>query len=196
MKSKLVIDTSTDYLYLAIIEDQVIIKDYFVKGNNNHSENLIDALTKLLKEVTRTVDDLEAIYVGRGPGSYTGLRVSGTVAKVLAYAKNLPLYSFSSLDLVATPYLNEDGLLLSCIRAKKDYHYVKVIKIVDGAYQELMSDSFVEDGEMAKIICSYEGIKVAEPTVKFNPVALLDLGLMKAETNLHAYVPNYLRKEI
>ena len=46
----LVIDTSTDYLYIAIIQDNEVVSDYFVKGNNNHSENLIDALTKVLSE--------------------------------------------------------------------------------------------------------------------------------------------------
>lgn len=193
---KLIIDTSTDYLYIAIISNEEIINDYFVKGNNNHSENLIDCLTNLLEKTKLTIDDFDGIYVGRGPGSYTGLRVSGTVAKVLAYVKNIPFYSFSSLDLVATPYLKANGYYLSKIRAKKDHHYVKVIHIVESQYQEVIGDSFMEDGEMEKIISSYDGIIVTDPTLKFNPLVLFAMGLMKKEESLHTYVPNYLRKEL
>ena len=62
----LVIDTSTDYLFIAIIQDNEVVSDYFVKGNNNHSENLIDALTKVLSEKNFLIEDFDGIYVGRG----------------------------------------------------------------------------------------------------------------------------------
>ena len=57
-------------------------------GKNDHSETLVDFLEKFLKEHNVNLEDINEICVGRGPGSYTGLRIAGTVGKVLAYTKN------------------------------------------------------------------------------------------------------------
>lgn len=192
----LVIDTSTDYLYIAIIQDNEVVSDYFVKGNNNHSENLIDALTKVLSEKNFLIEDFDGIYVGRGPGSYTGLRVSGTVAKVLAYSKEIPFYSFSSLDLVASAYIDVEGKYLSKIKAKKGYHYVKVLNFVNDQITEEMADSYLFDEAIEEIIKNDPTMIIIDEIKKFNPLVLFNYGLMTAVEDLHAYVPNYLRKGI
>ena len=80
-------DSSTNYLYLALYSDKEI-SSFLRNGKNDHSETLVDVLDKFLKENNVTVDDITEIFVGRGPGSYTGVRISGTVAKVLALIKN------------------------------------------------------------------------------------------------------------
>ena len=95
---KLFMDSSTNYLYLALYSDKEV-SSFLRNGKNDHSETLVDVLDKFLKENNVTVDDITEIFVGRGPGSYTGVRISGTVAKVLALIKNKKLFSFSTLDL-------------------------------------------------------------------------------------------------
>ena len=88
---QLFLDTSNQYLYLAVIENGSILFEHKQIGNNNHSETLIYVIEECFKKNNITVDDLDEIFVGRGPGSYTGVRVACTVAKVLAYAKNIKL---------------------------------------------------------------------------------------------------------
>ena len=97
---RLFLNTSNKYLYLCLMEDDNIVNEVLMEGNNNHSEKLIDVLEEFLNKNQITVDDLDELYVGRGPGSYTGVRIACTVAKVLAYAKGIKLFSFSSLDLI------------------------------------------------------------------------------------------------
>jgi tRNA threonylcarbamoyladenosine biosynthesis protein TsaB len=87
---KLLIDSSTNYLYLSLVNNEEI-KSFVRSGKNDHSETLVDFLNKFLNENNITIDDIDEVYVGRGPGSYTGLRIAGTVGKVLAHIKNKKL---------------------------------------------------------------------------------------------------------
>ena len=108
---KLFMDSSTNYLYLALYSDREI-NSFLRNGKNDHSETLVDVLDKFLKENNVTVDDINEIFVGRGPGSYTGVRISGTVAKVLALIKNKKLYSFSTLDLLLASKLEQGDIVV------------------------------------------------------------------------------------
>ena len=100
---KLLIDSSTNYLYLSLVNNNEI--KYFVRsGKNDHSETLVDFLNKFLNENSITIDDITEVYVGRGPGSYTGLRIAGTVGKVLAHIKNKKFFSFFSFTHKKTPW--------------------------------------------------------------------------------------------
>ena len=52
----------------------------------------MDVVKKIMSDNSLTTKDLESIIVGRGPGSYTGVRVACTIAKVMAYLENIKLY--------------------------------------------------------------------------------------------------------
>ena len=122
---KLFIDSATNYLYLAIVNND-IVHTFSRSGKNDHSETLVYYLENFLKEHMISVEDIKEVYVGRGPGSYTGLRIAGTVAKVYAFIKNLPLYSFSSLDLLFARYIEQDGKYKVSLRAN-EYVDVSVV---------------------------------------------------------------------
>ena len=109
---KLFMDSSTNYLYLALYDNHQEIDSLVRDGKQKHSETIIDYLEAFLLKNNLNVDDLDSIFVGRGPGSYTGVRISGTIAKVLALVKNLKLYSFSSLDLMMVSNINNNGKFL------------------------------------------------------------------------------------
>jgi tRNA threonylcarbamoyl adenosine modification protein YeaZ len=99
---RLVIDTSSPSVSLGILGDEgwleCIDKEDIPQQQSKVLFNLIQELFSPLgierKEITE-------IAVGRGPGSYTGLRMGMTVAKVWSFAQKIPLYTFSSSDLLA-----------------------------------------------------------------------------------------------
>ncbi|MBF0254070.1 MAG: tRNA (adenosine(37)-N6)-threonylcarbamoyltransferase complex dimerization subunit type 1 TsaB [Candidatus Omnitrophica bacterium] len=68
-----------------------------------HSEIMFDAIRRLLDKSKCAFDDLDAIAVGLGPGSFTGIRVGVTAAKVLAYACGARLIGIPSLEIIARP---------------------------------------------------------------------------------------------
>ena len=192
---KLFMDSSTNYLYLALYENNEIAT-YVRNGKNDHSETLVDVLNKFLNENNITVDQIDEIFVGRGPGSYTGVRISGTVAKVLALVKSKKLFSFSTLDLLLVSKVNEDGIYMPCIMAKKNHSYFKLAKVNKGNINIEKEDSFLIDDELVPFE-NYQRIEADDET--FNTKGLtntiIKLNLYQEE-DIFTYVPNYLRSEI
>ena len=109
---------------------------------------MVDFLNKFLNENNITIDDITEVYVGRGPGSYTGLRIAGTVGKVLAHIKNKKLYSFSSLDLILASVIEQDGLYILRIDAKKKHSYYKVVEIKDHNLNIIKYNLFKEESTL------------------------------------------------
>lgn len=187
---KLFIDTSSKYLYIDIIDKEKHFS--FIRlGKNDHSEMLVTCLEEFLKEKNYTPNDIEEVFIGRGPGSYTGQRISGTFGKVFSFIKNVPLYSFSSLDFLLTPYLENDGTYLVQIDAKKNHSYLKVITVQDKKITTILDETFSPN----TIFEQYPSAIIISPddTIK-NPKQILEKKLYQEESNLD-YTPNYFRSE-
>lgn len=192
---KLFIDSATNYLYLGIVSDN-IVHTYSRSGRNDHSETLVYYLENFLKEHNISVEDIKEVYVGRGPGSYTGLRIAGTVAKVYAFIKKLPLYSFSSLDLLIARHIECDGKYKVVLKAKKNYSYLKAYTIENKQITVDQPDTFVEDIELEKY---NEYTLITADDESFVNSEIIPLNILKyklyQEENTYTYVPNYLRSE-
>ena len=189
---KLLIDSSTNYLYLSIVNNNEI-KSFVRSGKNDHSETLVDFLNKFLNENNITIDDITEVYVGRGPGSYTGLRIAGTVGKVLAHIKNKKLYSFSSLDLILESVIEQDGLYILKIDAKKKHSYYKVVEIKDHNLNIIVDESFGEDEVAFKEYENYQILEMNDEFFNTNPALnIIKYNLFKEESTLD-FTPNYIR---
>src|SRR5690554_2578576 len=101
---KLFLDSSTNLLYVAVSEENELLDFTIRLSRNDHSKHVVDRIDLLLKRNNLTIDDIDEIIVGHGPGSYTGLRVSVMVSKMLAYTKNIKLSSVSSLYFLSSGY--------------------------------------------------------------------------------------------
>ena len=189
---RLFMDTSNKYLYLAVYDNNNVIFEHVQPGNNNHSETLVQVLENTLKEYNIDIDDLEEIYVGRGPGSYTGVRVACTVAKVLAFIKNKKLFSFSSLDLLLTTNY-KTGVVVCQMDARRGFSYAKVFNIDENI-------NIIKDEEFIETIKLQEEFKnalyITNESYNYNPLILLEKGLTKEEENIHTFVPTYLRSGV
>ncbi|SOC41307.1 tRNA threonylcarbamoyladenosine biosynthesis protein TsaB [Salinicoccus kekensis] len=129
MKS-LLIDTSDQVLSIAVT-DEIILGEININIKRTHSETLMPYIAELLDMVKVEKNELEQIIVSNGPGSYTGIRIGVTVAKTLAVALNLPLYTVSSLFVMAASYR---GVVAPVIDARRGNVY--------GAIYELDGNSF------------------------------------------------------
>ena len=86
----------------------------------SHSEVVTEKIQNLLDEASCSTNELQAICVSQGPGSFTGLRVGINVAKVLGYAHDLPIYAFDSLTVLAHSQSKTDKPLLVMTNAYKN----------------------------------------------------------------------------
>ena len=101
---QLFLDSATNLLYVAVAKNGNLIEETIRIGKKDHAKYVVDRIALLLKRSELKIKEIKEIYVGVGPGSYTGLRVSVTVAKMLAYALGINLYQVSSLYFLASGY--------------------------------------------------------------------------------------------
>ena len=97
----LLLDTATEVCSVALSENGRVVAYQEENSGFRHSELLTLFIGELLNDKGWLFEQLDAVSVSRGPGSYTGLRIGVSVAKGLCYGLNLPLIAVSSIDSMA-----------------------------------------------------------------------------------------------
>ena len=94
----LLIETATKTCSVSLAsDDKIIATKQQVNEQYSHAEKLTVFITELFKNQDFTIQDLDAIAVSKGPGSFTGLRIGTSTAKGICYAIDKPLISISTL---------------------------------------------------------------------------------------------------
>lgn len=96
----LALDTSTEYCSVALWQDGAVIERCELAGQK-HSEMLIAMLDALLKDAGFGIRDVDGIAFGKGPGSFTGVRIACGAAQGLALGANLPVAGMCTLEALA-----------------------------------------------------------------------------------------------
>lgn len=99
-----------------------------------HSEWLHVFIETLLKDCGVSFDELTAVAVGMGPGSYTGLRIGVSTAKGLCFAQDLKLIALPTLDILAHQVNEVEGVLIPLLDARRMEVYSKVL---DSTHNEI-----------------------------------------------------------
>lgn len=97
----LCMDTSTKFLVLALIRDHELIASVQKDCWKRQSEEIFPCLEEMMASVSLSPDDIDQVVITEGPGSYTGVRIAMTVAKVFCVMGNKPLYTIGTLQLMA-----------------------------------------------------------------------------------------------
>lgn len=116
------LDSSNTSLTVAIGDETKIIDTISYEAWQRQSETMVPELDKILKTHNLTRHDIKDIVVAIGPGSYTGVRISITIAKVLSFALNCPIYPVSSLHVLK----NRNNPSICVINARSGRSYVGV----------------------------------------------------------------------
>ena len=94
-------DTTTSAGSVALVTEQGILSERFLRSGINHSRRLLSTIDSMLSEAGWDKKGISAIAVCRGPGSFTGLRIGVSTAAGLAYGLKKPLFGVGSLDAIA-----------------------------------------------------------------------------------------------
>ncbi len=97
----LAIETATQIGSIALFQGATLLGSLEIRRARSHARLLMPMIQQLLDDLDLAPAALDAIAVGKGPGSYTGLRVGVSTAKGLCMALDKPLLSFGSLDALA-----------------------------------------------------------------------------------------------
>lgn len=97
----LLIETSTDNCSVGLASGNELVAVVEQTGKRQHSEFLNVFIQEALKKAGWVIQEIEGVAVGKGPGSYTGLRIGVSTAKALCYALEIPLVGLSSLQILS-----------------------------------------------------------------------------------------------
>lgn len=119
----LCMDSAHKHLIIVLVEDGIIKAACEKECWKRQSETLFPELIRCFEAVGWNVDDLDQVVITDGPGSYTGVRIAMSVAKVLCTSKHIPLACISALQLYAG--LSEHSYVMLDARSKRAYfaHY-------------------------------------------------------------------------
>lgn len=102
----LAIDTSTHLSSIALYDERGVVGETTWQSHENHTRSLMPEIVRLMQVVGTNANELRAIGVATGPGSFTGLRIGLSAAKGLAYSLNCALFGIPTLDITASAYAN------------------------------------------------------------------------------------------
>jgi len=130
------LETSSKNCSVAIAKDEELLcLCEEASENYRHSEDLHKFVKWALEGAEIEMEDLDAIGIGKGPGSYTGLRIGAASAKGFCFGLNLPLVAVDSLDSLAEPFLNKDyDFIIPLVDARRMEVYCKIF---DGKGKEI-----------------------------------------------------------
>lgn len=92
----------------------------------SHAEELHLFIQQMMKESGKSLADLSAVAVSKGPGSYTGLRIGVSAAKGLCYALDIPLISVATLESLARHQEDQEGFIIPVLDARRMEVYSSV----------------------------------------------------------------------
>lgn len=97
----LALDSALSSCSAAVMKDGILLSEIFEDRLRGQAERLLPMCVEVCHEAGVTFDDLDAIAVTRGPGTFTGVRIGLSAAKGLALALNIPLVGVNTLEAVA-----------------------------------------------------------------------------------------------
>lgn len=154
------LETSTKNCSVSVSENgkQLVLCEEATSGNQN-AEKIHQFIEWAFEGINYKIVDLDAVCVGKGPGSYTGLRVGVSAAKGICFALGIPLISLNSLHILAQDFSDE---------------YDKIIPMIDAKRMEVYTALFNSKGEM---LSSTEAIVLTPDTFhEFKDEKILILG--------------------
>ncbi len=148
------IDTSTASMTMALTDGDEVLLERTTDAERNHSVKLLPEIDELVRSAGLRPRDVRAVAVGRGPGSYTGVRIGVTMAKTFAWALGLPVYGVSSLEalayggwrdaLVGTTAVEAPAWIVPALDARRGQAYTALFAAPEaGGWGRLSADAVV-----------------------------------------------------
>lgn len=184
----LCMDTSHTWLVIGLIKDDQVIGKVQEKCWKKQSEELFPRLTALMNDCHLQPEDIDQIVISKGPGSYTGVRIAMTVAKVFCAMADKPIYTVSTLLLCAG---KKNCRVVTDARGKRVYTCL----FFDGKALEEERAVEIENLEIGDVNIVGDGALVGRqdewPDIVDNFLELKDE--WEKHDNVHLVVPEYLK---
>lgn len=194
------IDTSSSYLYSGIVSNNSLKASRKVFFGSELSKYALNEISKMFEEINILPKDIDKIIVVAGPGSFTGIRIGMTIAKIFAFSLKKEITTLSSLEAMAYSS-NLESIKVPILDARRGYVYAGVYDennniILDDQYILLEKLQKYLDSLKKEYIFITNDSKLANLNrIKYNPDILKIVNIVKdrKSINPHLVEPLYLK---
>ena len=195
----LYIDTSSSYLYTALIDEDKTIAEVKKEFGQSLSEVALPEIVSMFEKNNLKATDIDKIIVVNGPGSFTGIRIGITIAKVYAWSLHLPITTIYSLEAMAISSENKK-IHVPIINARRGYVFAA---IYNEENQELLKPQHIKIVDLKNELSKYDDYEIItndefdefDKTSSYNPNILKIVSIFKDKeaVNPHSVNPEYLK---
>lgn len=190
----LCMDSAYKQLVLGLYKDKELLAGISLEAFKKQSETIFVELNRLLKETNLDYKEIDRVIITKGPGSYTGIRIAMTIAKVLCSQMHKELYTISTMQLYAG--IEKQANVILDARSQRAY----VAHVEDGQIQGNIQILTLD--EVKEFIETNPGILLGDADLMGQNVQKVDFlkNFIELEPyyekveNIHALVPDYLKE--
>lgn len=134
----LAIESSSLVASVALVEDDVMVAEYTMNYKKTHSQTLLPMIDEMCRITDYHLENIDAIAVSAGPGSFTGLRIGSATAKGLGLALKKPLIHIPTVEAMAYNFYDTDKYIVPIMDARRSQVYTGIYSIREGIAEEIM----------------------------------------------------------
>lgn len=218
----LAIESSCSAAGAAVLNENKLEAEIFLNHKLQHSVILFPMIEDILKMLEITIEDIDAVAVSGGPGSFTGLRIGLAAAKGIAQGKNKQFIAVSSLDAIAFSQVGFKGIICPIMDALRDNVYTSLYRWTGGKLSRIYKYSALQIDELLEILSKKEdnvmfcgdAVSIHEKTIinvlkqraAFAPLStsmprassIAELAMLRLKNgdvdSIYTYSPIYIRK--
>lgn len=151
----LAFDSTAKAASCAVCDGDKLLALYNIDNGLTQSELLLPMAESMLKNLKLSWDDIGLLACAVGPGSFTGVRIGVSLVKGIAFGKNIPCVSVSTLDELAENLAGLDGIIVPCMDARRQQVYTATYKGIGGKLEKLTADRAIAISELAQELKEY-----------------------------------------
>ena len=156
----LAFDGTAKLASVAVREDGRTLASYTIDNGLTQSELLLPMAEDVLRSLKLDFSDIDCYATSVGPGSFTGVRIGVSLIKGLAFGRNIPCVSVSTLEALAENIRPLDGIIVPCMDARRSQVYNAIFECTDGELKRLCVDRAISLSELCRELSEYKDKKI------------------------------------
>lgn len=170
----LAIDSSGLVASVAIVSDDILVAEFTINNKQTHSQTLLPMLDQAVKMAGVSLEEIDAVAVAAGPGSFTGLRIGASTVKGIGLALDKPIVPVPTLDGLAYQLPEAAGIICPIMDARRNQVYTAIYRMQEDQPIPLLSQTAMDIRELLTVLQTYgekvhflgDGVPVYEEIIK------------------------------
>ena len=151
----LAFDSTAKIATVAVTDGDKLLAEYSIDNGLTQSELLLPMAEHVLSSLKLSFSDIELLAASVGPGSFTGVRIGTALVKGIAFGKNIPCASVSTLEALAENLSGLDGIIVPVMDARRNQVYCAIFESGEDGTSRLTEDMAISISELSSLLTKY-----------------------------------------